>query len=153
MFSGLLLSDCAIVSTRSLTSRKTASFRPICFARWASGSAGMGVELIDEDAGATDLLDDGVAGLLLDDHLVFFRVVAHRVQEAAGLCADHLVLGQRELEDLRAARVGALADEGHPLGDAVAGGGSPDPFVRVPERHVVLRDPLDAEIHPSPVLS
>src|SRR5438132_2140955 len=148
MLSGLLLSDWAIASTRSLTSRKTASFRPIRFARAASGSWAI-VELLDELGGATDLLDDRVAGLFLDDHLVLSRVVAQCVQEPAWVSPDHLVLDDRELEDLRALGVGALADERYLVGDPVGGRRSSDPLVRVPERHVVPRDPLGAEIHPS----
>src|SRR5215213_9584005 len=69
------------------------------------------VELHHDPGRFPELLDNGVVLVLLDDSLEF-RVVAPGLdREADGRASNRLVLGDRELNRLNAAGIGALAEE------------------------------------------
>ena len=102
------------------------------------------VELGGSPTGLADLLDDVVFVAAVDDALVRHRyaMVAGRVDEVRRFGPHALVVCELDADDLRALRVGALADERDGLREAVVTCGRADPLVRGAEDRVIAGDAL-----------
>ena len=96
--------------------------------------------------GDPDLLDHDVAAVFGDDfrQSLSRRLVPRHVDEMPGVSPDLLVLLERQLYDLQAGRVGALAKEGDAVAHLEFARGVADTLVRRPKGRVVPRDALGA---------